>query len=118
MVLCLLGWLPLTFLGRQFSDTLFYYSAGRLGTIIVILLLLNFILGIFLSLLILSQRKEKPKILKGMFEAVIYMLVFPLGLLLNAASSLAVLSEFMLEGFLRQKGINKGFRWFKKKRFP
>lgn len=58
-LLTVVGWLPALFAGREFSQTVIYYSAPRVTTIIFNLAGIALVTSIILSLLMLPKRKVR-----------------------------------------------------------
>ncbi|MBI3999600.1 MAG: hypothetical protein HY351_03205 [Candidatus Omnitrophica bacterium] len=87
-LLTFIGWLPALFAGREFSDTVLYYSAPRITGTIFNLALLALIATIILSLLLLPKKKIKNSLFRRFIFALEWLFVPVIVVFLSALPAL------------------------------
>lgn len=95
-LLAVIGWLPVFFAGREFSNTVLYYSAPRIKSIIFHLASLSLVTTIFLSLTLLPKRRLKHSFLKKLGHAVEWLSVPVVFTFLSAVPALDAQTRLML----------------------
>jgi len=75
LLLAVVGWIPALFAGREFSDTVFYYSAPRITATIFHLAFLSLLTTVLLSLGLLPKHNVKHPLRKKIGLALEWLLV-------------------------------------------
>jgi hypothetical protein len=107
-LITVIGWLPALFAGREFSDTVLYYSAPRITTMIFNLSTLALIASIIISLLLLPKKKMKWPLLRRivlMFEWLMVPLTF---VFLGAIPALDAQTRLMFGRYMEFWVTDKG----------
>ncbi len=99
-LLTIIGWLPAIFAGRDFSHSVFYYSAPRITGTIFHLATLSLITSIILSLLLLPEKKEKHPIFKRIGFALQWLLVPLTIIFLSALPALDAQTRLMFGRYM------------------
>lgn len=101
-LLTIIGWLPALFAGREFSDTVLYYSAPRITTTIFNLSSLALITTIILSLLLLPKRETHRPLaaFKRIFVALEWLMIPVICIFLGALPALDAQTRLMLGRYM------------------
>ena len=99
-LLTIIGWMPAIFAGREFSHSVFYYSAPRIAGTIFNLASFSLITSIVLSLLLLPKKKMKYDILKRIGFALQWMLVPLTMVFLSALPALDAQTRMVLGKYM------------------
>lgn len=99
-LLTTIGWLPALFAGREFSQTVFYYSAPRVTRIIFDLAALSLVTSIVLSLMLLPKRKTKSSLAIRTFYAIEWLLIPLTVLFLSAIPALDAQTRLMFARYM------------------
>ncbi len=95
-LLTVIGWLPALFAGREFSSSVFYYSAPRVTGVIFGLSSLALVISIVLSLGLLPPPPVRYPLLRRMGVAVEWLLVPLVATFLSALPALDAQTRLML----------------------
>ena len=101
-LLTVIGWLPALFAGREFSDTVLYYSAPRITATIFNLSSLALLTTIVLSLLLLPKKQGKRPLffLKRIGVAFEWLLIPLIFIFLSAMPALDAQTRLMLGRYM------------------
>jgi hypothetical protein len=99
-LLTIIGWLPAIFAGKDYSQSVFYYSVPRITGVIFNLASLSLITSIILSLYLLPKRKEKHFALKRIGFALQWLLVPFTIIFLSALPALDAQTRLMLGKYM------------------
>ena len=99
-LLTVIGWLPAFFAGKEFPNSVIYYSAPRITSIIFNLASLSLITTIVLSLYLLPKKKVKFHILKRIGLAVEWLLVPLIVVFLSALPALDAQTRLMFGKYM------------------
>jgi hypothetical protein len=88
------------FSGREFSHSIFYYSAPRITGIIFTLASFGLLNCILLSILLLPKKKIRHGILKRIGHALEWLLVPPISVFLSAIPALDAQTRLMLGKYM------------------
>lgn len=100
-LLTFIGWIPALFAGREFSNSVLYYSSARITGIIFNLSLLSFFISIFLSWQLLPEVKTRHSFLKKLSYICEWVLVPFIATFLSAMPALDAQTRFALGKPLR-----------------
>ncbi|MBI4394676.1 MAG: glycosyltransferase family 2 protein [Candidatus Omnitrophica bacterium] len=99
-LLAFIGWLPVLFAGREFSDSVLYYSAPRITRIIFNLASLSLIATIVLSLLLLPRQKAKGSFWKRILFALEWLFVPVIVVFFSALPALDAQTRLMFGKYM------------------
>ncbi|MBI4372627.1 MAG: glycosyltransferase family 2 protein [Candidatus Omnitrophica bacterium] len=99
-LLTFIGWLPVLFAGREFSDSVLYYSTPRITGIIFNLASLALIATIILSLLLLPRKKVKNSLWKRFVFALEWLLVPVIVVFFSALPALDAQTRLMFGKYM------------------
>ncbi len=99
-LLTIIGWLPAFFTGREFSNSILYYSAPRITNIIFNLASLSLITTIILSFYLLPKRKAKFDLIKRFIFAIEWLLVPVIIVFLSALPALDAQTRLMFGQYM------------------
>jgi cellulose synthase/poly-beta-1,6-N-acetylglucosamine synthase-like glycosyltransferase len=99
-LLGVIGWVPALFAGREFSNTVVYYSAPRITLIIFRLASISLLLTIVLSLALLPRAPTKLPWLKKLGHAFEWLLVPAIAIFLSAIPALDAQTRLMRGKYL------------------
>ncbi|MEA3489267.1 MAG: glycosyltransferase family 2 protein [Candidatus Omnitrophota bacterium] len=94
-LLTIVGWLPAIFAGREFSHSVFYYSAPRIAGTIFHLASFSLITSVILSLLLLPKKKIRYSFIKRVGFALQWLLVPVTMVFLSALPALDAQTRLM-----------------------
>ena len=107
-LLAVIGWLPALFAGREFSNTVLYYSAPRIKDIIFNLASISLVITILLSFSLLPKKQLRHPLLKRFGHAIEWLFVPAIFIFLSALPALDAQTRLMLgrqmEFWVTQKG--------------
>ena len=107
-LLTIVGWLPAIFAGREFSHSVFYYSAPRITAVIFNLASFSLLTSIVLSLMLLPRKKEKHQLLKRIGFALQWLLVPVTMVFLSTIPALDAQTRLMLGKYMTFWVTDKG----------
>ena len=99
-LLIVIGWFPAIFAGREFSNSVFYYSAPRISAIIFNLASLSLLTSVILSLCLLPPKKVKNPLLKKIGFALEWLLIPFIAAFLSALPALDAQTRLMLGRYM------------------
>ena len=99
-LLTFIGWLPAIFAGREFTHTVFYYSAPRIAGTIFHLASFSLITSIILSICLLPKSREKHPVLMRIGYAFQWLLVPFTVIFLSALPALDAQTRLMLGKYM------------------
>ena len=99
-LLSIIGWLPALFANREFSDTVLYYSAPRITSIIFNLASLALIITMVLSFYLLPKPKGKNSFLKRIGLAFEWLLIPLIVVFLSALPALDAQTRLMFGRYM------------------
>lgn len=99
-LLSIVSWLPAIFAGREFSHSIFYYSAPRIAGTIFSLASLGLINCIILSMLLLPKKKVKYGFFKRIGHIFEWILVPPISIFFGAIPALDAQTRLMLGKYM------------------
>lgn len=99
-LLSIISWLPAIFAGREFSHSIFYYSAPRISGTIFSLAGLGLINCVILSMLLLPRKKVKYGFLKRLSHTFEWLLVPPVIIFLSAIPALDAQTRLMFGKYM------------------
>ncbi|MCK5505324.1 MAG: glycosyltransferase family 2 protein [Thermodesulfovibrionia bacterium] len=99
-LLTIIGWLPAIFASKDFSHSVFYYSAPRIAGTIFHLASFSLITSIVLSMLLLPEKRERHPILKKIGFAFQWLLVPLTIIFLSAVPALDAQTRLMLGKYM------------------
>lgn len=94
-LLTFIGWLPVLFAGREFSNSVLYYSAPKITGIIFHISALSLLVTILLSLALLPKPKVRYPLLQRMIHAVEWLSIPVVATLLSALPALDAQTRLM-----------------------
>ena len=95
-ILAIIGWLPVAFAGREFSNSVLYYSAPRISGIIFRLASVSLLTTIVLSLALLPKKPVKNPLIKSLWHAIEWLFVPIIFIFLSALPALDAQTRLML----------------------
>jgi hypothetical protein len=107
-LLTIIGWLPGIFAGREYADSVFYYSAPRISGVIFNLASFALLTSIVLSLMLLPRRKERHGLLKRVGFAFQWLLVPVTMVFLSAIPALDAQTRLMTARYMTFWVTDKG----------
>ncbi|MFH1877595.1 MAG: glycosyltransferase family 2 protein [Candidatus Omnitrophota bacterium] len=107
-LLTIIGWLPAIFAGKEFSHSVFYYSAPRISGTIFRLATFSLLTSIIISLMLLPAKKEKHPVLKRLGFAFQWLLVPVTMLFLSALPALDAQTRLMFGKYMTFRVTDKG----------
>ncbi len=107
-LLTIIGWLPALCAGREFSHSVFYYSAPRIAGTIFHLATFSLATSIILSLLLLPRKKEKHPVIKRIGFALQWLLVPVTIVFLSALPALDAQTRLMFGKYMTFWVTDKG----------
>jgi len=114
-LLTVIGWLPALLVGREFSDSVLYYSAPRITATIFSLASVSLATTIILSLSLLPKRPVRWLSLTRIGHALEWLLIPVISTFFSALPALDAQTRLMLGGSLEfrvsEKGRRRGTRW-------
>ena len=99
-LLTFIGWLPALFAGREFSNSVLYYSAPRITGLIFNMASLALVATIVLSLYLLPKKKMKNPLLKRIALAIEWLLVPLIVVFLSALPALEAQTRLALGKYM------------------
>ncbi len=99
-LLTFIGWLPALFAGREFSNSVLYYSAPRITGLIFNMASLALVTTIILSLFLLPKKKVKNSLLKKIGHAIEWLLVPLIVVFLSALPALDAQTRLMFGKYM------------------
>ena len=99
-LLIVIGWLPAVFAGREFSNSVFYYSAPRISAIIFHLASLSLVISVILSLCLLPKKKVRNSLLKRVGFALEWSLVPVIAIFFSAIPALDAQTRLMFGRYM------------------
>lgn len=99
-LLIVIGWFPAFFAGREFSNSVFYYSAPRITAIIFNLASLSLFISIILSFCLLPKKKVRHHLLKKIGFAFEWLLVPLIATFLSALPALDAQTRLMFGRYM------------------
>jgi hypothetical protein len=99
-LLTIIGWLPAIFAGREFSHSVFYYSAPRITGTIFHLAAISLITSVILSLYLLPKKEVSHPVLKRIAFAFQWLLVPLTFIFLSAIPALDAQTRLMLGKYM------------------
>lgn len=99
-LLIVIGWVPAFFAGREFSSSVFYYSAPRITAIIFNLASLSLFISIILSFCLLPKKKVRHHLLKKIGFAFEWLLVPLIATFLSALPALDAQTRLMFGRYM------------------
>ena len=101
LLLALIGWLPAIFAGRQFSNSVMYYSGPRIAGIIFNLASFSLITTIVLSLCLLPRGKVRYSFWKKLGHAFEWLWIPLIAILFSAIPALDAQTRLMLGKYMK-----------------
>ncbi|MBI1977199.1 MAG: hypothetical protein HYS55_00440, partial [Candidatus Omnitrophica bacterium] len=99
-LITLIGWFPALFAGREFSDTVLYYSAPRITGTIFNLALLALLTTVILSQLLLPPKKVRFHLMKRIWFALEWLFVPIIVVFLSAIPALDAQTRLMFGKYM------------------
>jgi len=99
-LLTFIGWLPALFAGREFSNSVLYYSAPRITGLIFNMASLALMTTIVLSLFLLPKKKIKNSLLKKIGHAIEWLFVPLIVVFLSALPALDAQTRLMFGKYM------------------
>lgn len=99
-LLTFIGWLPALFAGREFSNSVLYYSGPRITGLIFNMASLALVTTIVLSLFLLPKKKMKNPLLKRIALAIEWLLVPLVVVFLSALPALDAQTRLMFGNYM------------------
>ena len=100
IILGMIGWLPAFFAGQEFSDSVVYYTAPRISSIIFNLASLSLVTTIVLSLCLLPKRKMKHSFLRRALHALEWLAIPVVAIFFSAFPALEAQTRLMLAKYM------------------
>jgi hypothetical protein len=100
-LLTVIGWLPVFMAGREFSDSVVYYSAPRITATIFSLASLSLVTTIVLSLCLLPRAKVRVSLLRRLGHAVEWLLIPFISTFFSALPALDAQTRLMLGRYMQ-----------------
>ncbi|MDP3920393.1 MAG: glycosyltransferase family 2 protein [Candidatus Omnitrophota bacterium] len=107
IILTLIGWLPALYAGREFSETVLYYSAPRIAQLIFRLSTVVLVITIALSLLMLPKKRVKFPFLRRCLYAGQWLLLPWIFVFLSALPALDAQTRLMFGKYMEFQVTDK-----------
>jgi len=99
-ILGVMGWLPVFFAGQEFSDSVIYYTAPRIASLIFHLASLSLVTTIVLSLLLLPKNKKKHSVFRYFLHALEWLAIPVVAILFSAIPALDAQTRLMFAKYM------------------
>ncbi len=99
-LLGIIGWLPVFFAGQEFSDSVLYYTAPRIASVIFNLASLSLLTTIILSLSLLPKKKIKHSFLRRFAHALEWLAIPVVAIFFSALPALDAQTRLMLGKYM------------------
>ena len=100
LILGIMGWLPVFFAGQEFSDSVLYYTAPRIASVIFNLASLSLVTTIILSLSLLPKKKIKYPFLRRCMHALEWLAIPFVAIFFSALPALDAQTRLMLGKYM------------------
>ncbi len=100
LLLGIIGWLPVFFAAQEFSDSVLYYTAPRISSVIFNLASISLLTTIFLSLSLLPKKKIKHSFLRHCLHALEWLAIPVVAILFSALPALDAQTRLMLGKYM------------------
>lgn len=99
-ILGIIGWLPPFFVGREFSDSVIYYTAPRISALIFNLATVSLLTTIILSLSLLPKTKIKDSFFRRVIHALEWLAIPLVAIFFSALPALEAQTRLMLAKYM------------------
>ncbi len=99
-ILGIIGWLPTLFVGREFSDSVIYYTAPRISGLIFNLATVSLLTTIILSLSLLPKTKTKNSFFRRVIHALEWLAIPLVAIFFSALPALEAQTRLMLAKYM------------------
>ena len=100
LILGVMGWLPVFFAGQEFSDSVLFYTAPRIASVIFNLASLSLLTTIILSLALLPKKKIKFSFLRHCLHALEWLAIPFVAIFFSALPALDAQTRLMLGKYM------------------
>ena len=100
IILGVIGWLPAFFAGQEFSDSVIYYTAPRISSVIFNLASLSLLTTIILSLCLLPKKKIKHSFFRRALHALEWLAIPIVAIFFSALPALEAQTRLMLAKYM------------------